>query len=60
MKWEEFLEGEREHSHVEWMLTNIECPNCGKEIYRYAMITFASNPPKRKYKCFKCGWEDTV
>ena len=60
MKWEDFKKGQQEHSCVEWVLTNIECPVCNTEIYRYALITFVSNPPKRKYKCFKCGWEEVI
>ena len=60
MTWDEFVNNTLHHVQGDWVLTNIECPNCGKEIYRYALITMKQIPPKRKYRCFCCGWEETL
>ena len=35
--------------------TNIECPKCGKYIYRRTDIILTSYPPKYRYEC-DCGW----
>ena len=35
--------------------TNIECPKCGKNLYRKADIVIMTNPPKYYYNC-SCGW----
>lgn len=35
--------------------TNIECPKCGKYIYRRTDIILTSYPPKYQYEC-DCGW----
>jgi len=32
----------------------VECPNCGKEMYKYSGYVMASNPPKVYAKC-DCG-----
>ena len=58
MTWDEFVQDKKEHSLKEWSLTNIQCPVCGKEIYKYTFVTHAFYPPKRRYKCFGCNWED--
>ena len=58
MKWEEFIHTNHENDLHDWALTNIECPKCGKEVYRYTLIVHTSNPPKHTYKCFGCGWKD--
>ena len=57
MKWEEFIENNKYYPTGDWALTNIDCPNCGKSIYRYTKIVFTSMPPKHKYKCLNCQWE---
>lgn len=58
MKWEDFMNmhitrgslfSDRRHK------TDIDCPECGKKIYRRDDIVLASNPPKYQYEC-DCGW----
>ena len=35
--------------------TDIECPKCGKQVYRRLDLVLTSNPPKTQYEC-DCGW----
>ena len=60
MKWEEFIKDKQQHHLQDWALTSIECPKCGKLVYKYIMVTHVTFPPKNKYKCFGCGWEENA
>ena len=35
---------------------DVECPKCGKNIWRNNQIVLASIPPKYEYVCLECGW----
>lgn len=57
MKWEEFV-GSIDNR---WMAlglvkTDIECPECGKPLYKRTDIVLSSYPPKYEYKCLSCDW----
>lgn len=39
--------------------TDIECPKCGKMIWRRTDIVLTSYPPKSIYECISCGWSET-
>lgn len=55
MKWEQLLNeniSERDNSQV---LTNIECPKCGRNIYLNNGILLTTYPAKYSYWC-SCGW----
>lgn len=57
MKWDDFLS---EPIDVKWdmqLLTDVECPKCGRKIYIDTSIVLTSYPAK--YKCWcSCGWTD--
>ena len=60
MTWEEFKK-ERETSHryvgyQEYEVTQIECPECGENIFKNMSLVLTSYPPQHQYRCFKCGW----
>lgn len=38
--------------------TDIDCPECGKKIFRRTDIVLTSYPPQYKYEC-ECGWNGT-
>lgn len=57
MTWDEFVKDKEDFSLKEWTITNIQCPKCNRDLYRYTFVVHATYPPKRTYKCFKCGWE---
>ena len=63
MKWEEVksLGGGSSliHTPGDWIETEIECPECGKKIYKQYGIVLTSSPPQYKYSC-KCGWSGTA
>jgi len=41
------------------MNTNIECPECKRELMYADNCIYTSNPPKRKIKC-ECGYVDYI
>lgn len=59
MTWEEFKSNEFiEDNLTGQILTDIECPKCGKKIYYDSTMILASYPPQYSYWC-KCGWHGT-
>lgn len=40
--------------------TNIECPNCGKPLYRDTRMVLATYPPQHRYDCLDCKWTGTA
>lgn len=36
--------------------TDIECPNCGKKIYRRTDVVLTTYPPTFRYECIFCHW----
>lgn len=59
MKWEDY-----QKTVLYWTemanreLTDIECPECGKKIYRRTDVVLTSYPPQYNYEC-DCGWKET-
>ena len=39
-----------------YKLMDVECPICGKQIYKRLDLVLTSNPPQYIYECKKCGW----
>lgn len=57
MKWDEFQKYFPDISNKE--LTEIECPKCGKHIWRRTDIVLTTYPPQYVYEC-ECGWSGTA
>ena len=47
----------RYYNGHEVQVSDIECPECGKQIYVNVERVLLSNPPKNEYKCLFCGWK---
>ena len=60
--WEDFQKGLNNLNKIEdkYSITNIECPKCGKFIYKNNMMVLTSYPPKTLYECLECGWKGSV
>ena len=56
MKWEQF---ERMYPYTQEftnkVLTNIECPRCGKKLFQRTDIVLTSYPAQYQYEC-ECGF----
>ena len=56
MKWEEHKNKMMpEPQFLNRRLTDIECPKCGKKIWRREDIVLTSCPAQYQYEC-ECGW----
>lgn len=56
MTWEEFIKPKPINTYtINRQLTEIECPKCGKYIYKRLDIVYTSFPPQNRYEC-DCGW----
>jgi len=55
MKWEDFKKQELDFSFTDLKETNIECPVCGKKIFKRMNVVLTTYPPQYQYEC-KCGW----
>lgn len=53
MTWEEFIKPKPINYNRQ--LTEIECPQCGKYIYKRLDIVCTSIPPQHRDEC-ECGW----
>lgn len=56
MKWEEYndaIQPQRQFSNREQV--DVECPKCGKKIWRRNDIVLPTYPAKYQYEC-DCGW----
>lgn len=57
MKWEEHVRKMPPKKQFEKRkLTDIECPKCGKKLWRRMDIVLTSYPEKYQYECDDCGW----
>ena len=58
MKWEEFKKQreERKELSVNMKRVDIQCPECGKDIFLITNIILSCYPPKNSYICKNCGW----
>ena len=60
MKWEDFVITASDQVNTERLqLTDIDCPVCGKKIYRRMDIVLTSYPEQYQYECC-CGWTGTA
>ena len=57
MTWDELLNMEFENGHDGQVLTDIDCPACGRKIYFNSRIVLTTYPAKYSYWC-RCGWSD--
>ena len=56
MTWEEFKNRGLPEQHLAYReQTNIECPRCGKYIWKRTDIVLTSCPAQYQYEC-DCGW----
>ena len=59
MNWDKFKYSDfMKEQFSNTLLTDIECPNCGKPIYMRTDIVLTSYPVQYSYFC-KCGWTGT-
>lgn len=56
MTWEEHKKKTTPLEYIGLKKTDIECPNCGKKIYKRTDIVLASYPPTYRYECKSCDW----
>lgn len=59
MKWEQLLDEQMANNYNGQIQTDIECPECGRQIYLDTTIVLTSYPCKYKYWC-SCGWSGTA
>ena len=60
MKWEEFARKTTECvTYNGQILTNIDCPRCGKKIYYDSRVVLTTSPVQYQYWC-ECGWTGTA
>lgn len=57
MEWDEFKNKPVDEYLTGQVLTDIKCPDCGRNIYWDSTIILTSYPVKYKYWC-SCGWSD--
>ena len=55
MKWEEYHP--EPQYRVKRIKINVECPECGKPIWKRLDRVYTTHPPKYDYEC-DCGWTD--
>ena len=56
MKWEEYKPGSSMIVRQKYESTDIECPICGRPLWRRTDIVLTTDPPKYKYECLSCGF----
>ena len=56
MTWEEHQSQPRlDYEAIE---TDIDCPHCGKKLYKRIDIVLTTYPPQYRYECKFCHWSD--
>lgn len=59
MKWKDFINNKNQSWQIQGLVkTDIECPECGRNIYKRTDVVLSCLPPKYEYKCLECGWSD--
>ena len=53
MKWEQFKRMNNRYTNK--VLTNIECPKCGKNLFQRTDMILTSYPEQYQYEC-ECGF----
>ena len=56
MTWEKFLDANIANNYNMQVLTDIECPQCGRKVYLDSSLILTTYPSKYHYWC-SCGWE---
>ena len=57
MTWDDFQQRQLHiNGTVTRIKTDIECPKCGKYIWKRLDIVLTSIPPQYQYECDDCGW----
>ena len=57
MTWDDFQQRQLHiNGTVTRIKTDIECPRCGKYIWKRVDAVLACYPPKYQYECDDCGW----
>lgn len=64
MKWDEYQKEKQDTFNVfndgqAWLKTEVECPVCGKPIYKNITMVLTSYPPQYRYECPQCHWMET-
>ena len=64
MKWTDYQIAIRQTYNLfndgqTWIQTEVECPKCGKFLYKNMSLVLTSYPPKYQYKCSNCKWFQT-
>lgn len=57
MTWDELLNMNIASNYNGQVLTDIDCPKCGRKIYLDNTMILTSFPAKYRYWC-SCGWTD--
>lgn len=60
MEWNEFEQQEviiksKLYNFQNKEITDINCPKCGRKIYRRTDVVLCTYPPQSQYEC-ECGW----
>lgn len=45
---------------MEWNKALFKCPICNGEVKRDYSVVYMSNPPKYRYWCRNCAWEQII
>ena len=56
MKWEDYNPGIPNSNGMQFIETDIECPNCGARLYKRTDIILTTYPAQYRYECHKCGF----
>lgn len=61
MKWEEFKrKGPEMSTYDGQILTDVECPRCGKKVYYNSTVVLTTYPAQYEYWCKECGWSGSA
>ena len=59
MKWEDYKDQSVSVMPLNMVKTDIDCPKCGKKLYKRTDIVLTSYPPQEVFEC-GCGWVGTA
>lgn len=56
MTWEDYIQRKiQSPALITRIKTDVECPRCGRKIWKRVDTVLLSNPPQYQYEC-DCGW----
>lgn len=58
MTWDTFNKLQNEKRERGEHKTYVQCPKCDSYLYLDTTRTIMSMPPKHRYFCKECGWEE--